>query len=158
RAVTLRLMNFAKSTGIATVVVGHVTKEGELAGPKLLEHMVDTVLMVEGDNDYGTRFLRAQKHRFGSTQELGVFTMTSDGMIEVENPSATFLTQRETPAVGACLTATLEGNRPLLLEVQALLAPGLLGHPRRVCVGVDPARVAMLLAVLDRHGDMFVLD
>jgi DNA repair protein RadA/Sms len=158
RSVAGRLVAFAKSHGLPVVVVGHVTKDGQLAGPRLLEHMVDTVLSFEGEDERPTRLLRATKNRFGDTQELGVFEMTGTGLREVANPSRAFLAERAEQAPGSCVTATLEGSRPLLLEVQALLgaAPG--GSPRRTCVGADPSRVAMLLAVLDRHAGLFVLD
>ncbi len=157
RAVTSALVGFAKTHGVPVVVVGHVTKEGQLAGPRLLEHLVDAVLSFEGDEERAIRMLRATKNRFGSTQELGVFEMRGDGLREIANPSEAFLTDREHPAIGSCVTASLEGSRPLLLEVQALLAAAF-GNPRRTCVGVDPVRLAMLLAVLDRHAGLFVLD
>ncbi len=157
RAVTAQLVAFAKHHGVPVVVVGHVTKDGQLAGPRLLEHLVDAVLSFEGDDERATRLLRATKNRFGSTQELGVFEMRGDGLREISNPSEAFLTNREAPAIGSCVTATLEGSRPLLLEVQALLAASF-GNPRRTCVGVDPVRLAMLMAVLDRHAGLFVLD
>jgi len=157
RAVTSQLVAFAKHHGVPVVVVGHVTKDGQLAGPRLLEHLVDAVLSFEGDEERATRLLRATKNRFGSTQELGVFEMRGDGLREIANPSEAFLTSREAPAIGSCVTATLEGSRPLLLEVQALLAASF-GNPRRTCVGVDPIRLAMLMAVLDRHAGLFVLD
>jgi DNA repair protein RadA/Sms len=157
RAVTSQLVGFAKLHGVPVIVVGHVTKDGQLAGPRLLEHLVDAVLSFEGDDERATRLLRATKNRFGSTQELGVFEMQSAGLREIANPSEAFLTNRDAPAIGSCITATLEGSRPLLLEVQALLAASF-GNPRRTCVGVDPARLAMLLAILDRHVGMFVLD
>ncbi len=157
RAVTSQLVAFAKHHGVPVVVVGHVTKDGQLAGPRLLEHLVDAVLSFEGDEERATRLLRATKNRFGSTQELGVFEMRGDGLREIANPSEAFLTSRESPAIGSCVTATLEGSRPLLLEVQALLAASF-GNPRRTCVGVDPIRLAMLMAVLDRHAGLFVLD
>ncbi|MBK9752234.1 MAG: DNA repair protein RadA [Nannocystis sp.] len=157
RAVTSQLVAFAKHHGVPVVVVGHVTKDGQLAGPRLLEHLVDAVLSFEGDEERATRLLRATKNRFGSTQELGVFEMRGDGLREIANPSEAFLTHREAPAIGSCVTATLEGSRPLLLEVQALLAASF-GNPRRTCVGVDPIRLAMLMAVLDRHAGLFVLD
>ncbi len=158
RAVCAQLISFAKSEGVPVIVVGHVTKDGQLAGPKLLEHMVDAVLAFEGDEDRSTRLLRAAKNRFGSTQELGVFEMTARGLRPIDNPSEALLAERPATAPGSCVTASLEGSRPLLLEVQALLAQSGGGSPRRNCVGVDPSRLAMLMAVLDRHGDLFVLD
>ncbi|MCX4247368.1 DNA repair protein RadA [Paraliomyxa miuraensis] len=158
RAVSTQLVSYAKSAGVPVIVVGHVTKDGQLAGPKLLEHMVDAVVAFEGDEDRSTRLLRATKNRFGSTQELGVFEMTGQGLRPIDNPSEALLAERPAAAPGSCVTASLEGSRPLLLEVQALLAQSMGGSPRRNCVGVDPSRLAMLMAVLDRHGDMFVLD
>jgi DNA repair protein RadA/Sms len=158
RAVAAQLISFAKSQNVPVVLVGHVTKDGQLAGPRLLEHMVDAVLSFEGDDDRATRLLRATKNRFGSTLELGVFEMTQDGLREISNPSEAFLSERPENAPGSCVTASLEGSRPLLLEVQALLAPSSGPNARRNCVGVDPARLAMLMAVLNQHGDLFVLD
>ncbi len=158
RSVTAQLTSFAKREDVPVVVVGHVTKEGQLAGPRLLEHMVDAVLSFEGDDERATRLLRATKNRFGSTQELGVFEMGGEGLLEIENPSEAFLSDGRGAVPGSCVTATLEGSRPLLLEVQALLGQSPGGSPRRTCVGADPARLAMLLAVLDRHAGMFVLD
>lgn len=158
RAVCAQLVSYAKSAGVPVIMVGHVTKDGQLAGPKLLEHMVDAVIAFEGDEDRSTRLLRATKNRFGSTQELGVFEMTAQGLRPIDNPSEALLAERPTAAPGSCVTASLEGSRPLLLEVQALLAQSGGGSPRRNCVGVDPSRLAMLMAVLDRHGDLFVLD
>lgn len=157
RACAAQLVSFAKLHGVPVVLVGHVTKDGQLAGPRVLEHLVDAVLSFEGDEDRALRLLRATKNRFGSTLELGVFEMTGTGLREVANPSAAFLAERPSGAAGSCITASLEGSRPLLLEVQALLAPAY-GSARRNCVGVDPARLAMLLAVLDRHADLPVLD
>jgi DNA repair protein RadA/Sms len=157
KAVIAALVGFAKTHGVPVVVVGHVTKEGTIAGPRLLEHLVDAVLSFEGDEERAIRMLRATKNRFGSTQELGVFEMRGEGLREIINPSEAFITDRDNPAVGSCVTASLEGSRPLLLEVQALLAAAF-GNPRRTCVGVDPVRLAMLLAVLDRHAGTFVLD
>jgi DNA repair protein RadA/Sms len=158
RAVTAQLISTAKSTGVPVIMVGHVTKDGQLAGPRLLEHMVDAVLSFDGDEARALRMLRATKNRFGSTHELGVFEMTGGGLAPIENPSEAFLTQRDVAATGACVTSTLEGSRPLLLEVQALLGPSPGGSPRRTCVGADPARLAMLLAVLDRHAGLFAVD
>lgn len=157
KAVIAALVGFAKTHAVPVVVVGHVTKEGTIAGPRLLEHLVDAVLSFEGDEERAIRMLRATKNRFGSTQELGVFEMRGEGLREIINPSEAFITDRDNPAVGSCVTASLEGSRPLLLEVQALLAAAF-GNPRRTCVGVDPVRLAMLLAVLDRHAGAFVLD
>ncbi len=162
RSVTGHLLSFAKSRNVPVVIVGHVTKEGQLAGPRLLEHMVDAVLAFEGDEERAVRMLRATKNRFGSTAELGVFEMTGRGLREVANPSEAFLADHhgedQAPAIGSVVTASLEGSRPLLLEIQALLGPSPGGSPRRTCVGADPARVGMLLAVLDRHANLFVVD
>ena len=158
RSVTGHLLSWAKSSGVPVVIVGHVTKDGQLAGPRLLEHMVDTVLSFEGDEERAIRMLRASKNRFGSTAELGVFEMTGLGLREIQNPSEAFLGNNSEPAVGSAVTASLEGSRPLLLEVQALLGPSPGGYPRRTCVGADPNRLAMLLAVLDRHAGLHVVD
>jgi DNA repair protein RadA/Sms len=148
RAVTARLMAFAKGRGVATFVVGHVTKEGTIAGPKVMEHMVDTVLYFEGDRTGPYRILRAHKNRFGSAQEIGVFEMDEAGLKAVANPSELFLSQRaEGP--GATVITSLEGSRPILLEVQALVTPAFYGGtPRRTTTGCEPQRVAMLCAVL----------
>lgn len=158
RSVAAQLISHAKNLNVPVVIVGHVTKDGQLAGPRLLEHMVDTVLSFDGDEERATRLLRATKNRFGSTQELGVFEMTGEGLRQIANPSEAFLAERPEGAIGSCVTATMEGSRPLLLEVQALLGPSPGGSPRRTCVGADQSRVAMLLAVLDRHAEQFVLD
>jgi DNA repair protein RadA/Sms len=158
RSVTGHLLSWAKSSNVPVVIVGHVTKDGQLAGPRLLEHMVDAVLSFEGDEERATRMLRASKNRFGSTAELGVFEMTGLGLREIANPSEVFLADHPEQAIGSAVTASLEGSRPLLLEVQALLGPSPGGYPRRTCVGADPNRLAMLLAVLDRHAGLFVVD
>ncbi|MDN5849681.1 MAG: DNA repair protein RadA [Nitrococcus sp.] len=146
------LVRFAKQTGTAVFLVGHVTKEGQLAGPRVLEHMVDTVLYFESDSASRFRLLRAVKNRFGAVNELGVFAMTDSGLREVKNPSAIFLTRHGVPVAGSGIMVTREGTRPLLVEVQALVAGSPLTHPRRVTVGLDGTRLAMLLAVLHRHG------
>jgi DNA repair protein RadA/Sms len=157
RAVAAALVSFAKTQNVPVILVGHVTKDGQLAGPRLLEHMVDAVLSFEGDEDRATRLLRSTKNRFGSTMELGVFEMGGEGLREIPNPSEAFLAERPLSVPGSCVTASLEGSRPLLLEVQALLSDDTSAHPRRNCVGVDPARLAMLMAVLQRHGQQDVL-
>ncbi len=150
------LMRFAKESGVATVVVGHVTKGGNIAGPKTLEHIVDTVLYFEGEPTLDYRLLRATKNRFGSVDELGVFTMTGQGLEPVANPSAVFLGSRAVGAVGTAVTALMEGSRPVLVEVQALAAPSGYGTPQRVATGLDPRRLAVLLAVLEmRAGARF---
>ena len=146
-----RLLRVAKECGIATFLVGHVTKDGSVAGPRVLEHLVDCVLQFEGDRYREHRVLRAVKNRFGSTNELGVFEMTASGLVGVPNPSALF-GRTEEGEIGAAVACTLEGTRPLLLEIQALVAPTDLAMPRRVGTGVDPKRLAMIVAVLARHG------
>ena len=151
RAATLRLMEVAKPTGTAVVLVGHVTKDGTIAGPKALEHLVDAVLTLEGERYAAVRLLRATKNRFGSTEEVGVFEMGDGGMREVADPARAFLTQHAGPAPGSVVAPTLEGSRPLLVEVQALVAAGPGGTPRRTTSGVDANRVALLVAVLGRR-------
>lgn len=146
-----QLVKFAKQTGTALFLVGHVTKEGTLAGPRVLEHMVDTVLYFEGEQDSRYRVIRAVKNRFGAANELGIFAMTDKGLREVSNPSAIFLSRYEKAIPGSVIMATKEGTRPLLVEIQALVDQSYMGNPRRVCVGIDPQRLAMLLAVLNRH-------
>src|SRR6266571_2740940 len=150
REAAARLLRTAKETGVATILVGHVTKDGTVAGPRVLEHLVDCVLQFEGDRYHAHRVLRATKNRFGSTNELGVFEMTGGGLVGVPDPSALFGTTRA-GEVGAAVGCVLEGTRPLLLEVQALVAPSDLALPRRVGTGVDPKRLAMIVAVLSRH-------
>jgi len=149
RACSAALIRLPKSRGFALVLVRHVTKDSTLAGPRVLEHMVDTVLYFEGDRGHQFRILRAVKNRFGATDEIGVFEMTSEGLTEVENPSALFLAERRGNVSGSAVFAGIEGTRPILMEVQALLAPCPGGSPRRAVVGWDSARLSMLLAVLD---------
>ena len=151
REVCAQLMHVAKGTGVSTFVVGHVTKDGAIAGPKTLEHIVDTVLSFEATRGGPYRLLRAQKNRFGSTQELAVFEMRGEGLIEIENPSAFFLSERPQDAPGSIVTACVEGSRPLLVEVQGLCVQTALGTPRRTTLGVDSTRVALLAAVLERR-------
>jgi len=143
------LIRFAKRRGTALFLVGHVTKDGQIAGPRVLEHMVDTVLYFEGDRGHQFRILRAVKNRFGAANEIGVFEMAERGLVEVPNPSALFLAEREAGVSGAAVFAGMEGSRPLLVEIQALVGPSPLGTPRRTVVGWDGARLAMLLAVLE---------
>jgi len=147
----------ARASGAALVLVGHVTKEGTLAGPRVLEHLVDVVLTFEGDRAISHRVLRAQKNRHGSTQEVGIFAMTEAGLAPVANPSELFLAERRAEAPGSCVVPILEGTRPLLLEVQALVAPAGYGTARRTAIGFDDARLALLLAVLARRGGLDVL-
>ena len=149
-----RLMMLAKARGMATFLVGHVTKEGALAGPRVLEHLVDTVLYFEGERHHSYRVLRAVKNRFGSTNELGVFQMGERGLTEVSNPSGFFLTERPKDASGSVITASLEGTRPMLLELQALVAPASFATPRRTVLGADYNRVCLLLAVLEKRAGM----
>jgi DNA repair protein RadA/Sms len=152
RECTLRLMQFSKARGVATFLIGHVTKEGAIAGPRVLEHMVDAVLYLEGERFHSYRLLRGVKNRFGSTNEVGVFEMADSGLQEVANPSAVFLGERDERAPGSAVVVTLEGTRPLLVEVQALTAPtGFGGLPRRTANGVDLNRLHMLLAVLSKR-------
>ncbi len=152
-----RLMQYAKSTGVPTIIVGHVTKDGGLAGPKTLEHLVDVVLQLEGDGG-PYRILRAHKNRFGSTQEIGVFEMRGAGMAEVANPSAHLLAERPVGAPGSVVVASADGARPLLVEIQALVAPASAGVGRRTAAGVDSNRVSLLLAVLAQRAGCDVLD
>ena len=152
------LTRFAKQTGTILLLVGHVTKDGTLAGPKVLEHMIDCSLMLEGSADTRFRTLRGMKNRFGAVNELGVFAMTGEGLKEVKNPSAIFLNRAEEIAAGSLVTVVWEGTRPLLVELQALVDASHFGNPRRVCVGLEANRLAMLLAVLHRHGGIQVGD
>lgn len=145
------LVRYAKQTGTAVFLVGHVTKEGTLAGPRVLEHMVDTVLYFEGDSGSRFRLVRAIKNRFGPVNEIGVFAMQEDGLQQVSNPSAMFLGRQQSPAPGSVVLASQEGTRSLLVEVQALVDQSTLSNPRRLCVGLDASRLAMILAVLHRH-------
>lgn len=151
RECTAKLLRFAKATGIAVIIIGHVTKDGNIAGPRLLEHMVDVVLQFEGDRSYSFRVLRALKNRFGSTSESGIFSMEAGGLIEVANPAGLFLENRAENAPGSVVCACLEGNRPIMVEVQALVAKTPYGMPRRTAVGFDYNRVNMLLAILERR-------
>ncbi len=151
RECAARLVRYAKTTGVPTIAVGHVTKDGTIAGPKTLEHLVDVVLHVEGDGAGAYRIVRAHKNRFGSTQELGVFEMRAGGLVEVPNPSALLLAERPRGAPGSVVVASADGHRPLLVEVQALVAPATAGVGRRTVAGVDANRVALLLAVLQQR-------
>lgn len=151
RECTHYLMRIAKSTHLPIFIVGHVTKEGSIAGPRVLEHMVDTVLYFEGDNYQSFRIVRAVKNRFGSTNEIGIFEMTDAGLIEVANPSALFLSQRPESSSGSLVIATMEGTRPLLVELQALVTSSHLSVPRRMATGLDYNRLALMVAVLDRR-------
>ncbi|WP_288987094.1 DNA repair protein RadA [uncultured Cobetia sp.] len=152
------LTRFAKRTNTVLLLVGHVTKDGSLAGPKVLEHMIDASLLLEGDGDSRFRTLRGQKNRFGAVNELGVFAMVELGLKEVKNPSAIFLSRSEEQSSGSLVMVVWEGTRPILIEVQALLDDSPLGNPRRVAVGLDGNRLSMLLAVLNKHGGLFTGD
>jgi DNA repair protein RadA/Sms len=152
------LIQYAKQTNTVLFLVGHVTKEGNLAGPKVLEHMIDCFIMLEGGNDTKYRILRGQKNRFGAVNELGVFAMTELGLKEVKNPSAIFLARTEEDTPGSLVMVLWEGTRPLLVEIQALVDTSPLGNPRRVTVGLEQNRLAMLLAVLHRHGGLYMAD
>lgn len=157
REATVRLMLMAKRTGIPILLVGHVTKDGAIAGPKLLEHMVDTVLYFEGDRNHIFRILRAVKNRFGSTNEIGVFEMKDKGLDEVANPSTVFLSERPAGAVGSVVTASMEGTRPILVELQALASSTSFGTPRRTILGLDQNRVALLAAVMEKKLGMHLM-
>jgi DNA repair protein RadA/Sms len=156
RECTAELMRIAKTKGIAIFIVGHVTKEGSIAGPRLLEHMVDTVLYFEGERHHTYRILRAVKNRFGSTNEMGIFEMKEAGLEEVENPSEIFLEERSQGAAGSTVVASMEGTRPVLVEVQALISPTSFGNPRRMATGIDHNRVPLLMAVLEKRVGMLL--
>ncbi|HKK16891.1 MAG TPA: DNA repair protein RadA [Gammaproteobacteria bacterium] len=158
RECAAQLVRYAKQTNTTVILIGHVTKEGTLAGPRVLEHMVDTVLYFEGDSSSRYRVIRAVKNRYGAVNELGVFAMTDRGLREVSNPSAIFLSRHEENVSGSVVMVTREGTRPLLVEVQALVDESHLANPRRVTVGLDQNRLAMLLAVLHRHGGIVTYD
>jgi DNA repair protein RadA/Sms len=154
RECTVALMEEAKKKHFCVIVIGHVTKEGLIAGPKILEHIVDTVIQFEGEHHHPFRILRAQKNRFGSTNEIGVFEMHENGLIEVKNPSKLFLSERERKTSGSVVTSSIEGTRPILLEVQALVTPSNFGNPQRVATGFDYRRLAILLAVLEKRAGL----
>jgi DNA repair protein RadA/Sms len=158
RETAAQLVRYAKLTETTVFLVGHVTKEGALAGPRVLEHMVDTVLYFEGEPGSAHRLVRSVKNRFGAVNELGVFAMTDKGLREVRNPSAIFLSRHDQPVPGSVVLVTREGTRPMLVEVQALVDQSPLANPRRVAVGLEQNRLAMLLAVLHRHGGVAMFD
>jgi DNA repair protein RadA/Sms len=158
RECAAQLTRIAKQTGMTVILVGHVTKEGALAGPRVLEHIVDTVLYFEGDTHSSFRLVRAIKNRFGAVNELGVFAMTERGLRGVANPSALFLSQHDSAVAGSCVLVTQEGSRPLLVEIQALVDTAHVPNPRRLSVGLDPNRLALLLAVLNRHASVSCFD
>ncbi len=155
---TARLMTYAKEHNVPVVLVGHVTKDGEMAGPKILEHMVDVVLELTGDRYHDLRLLRTQKNRFGATDEVGVFRMEEVGMVQVDNPSEVFLSERMDNGAGSCVTVVMEGTRPVLVEVQALVVGSELPVPRRVAQGIDVRRVQILLGVLQKHARASLAD
>ena len=154
RECAARLMLFAKKSGIPVFIIGHVTKEGAIAGPRVLEHIVDTVLYFEGDRGHPYRILRTVKNRFGSTNEIGVFEMTDAGLSEIENPSELFLAERPLNVSGSTVIASIEGTRPLMVEIQALVSPTTFGMPRRTSIGVDFNRVNLLTAVLEKNAGL----
>ncbi|RDU34882.1 DNA repair protein RadA [Neobacillus piezotolerans] len=156
RECTAELMRIGKTKGVAIFIVGHVTKEGNIAGPRLLEHMVDTVLYFEGERHHTYRILRAVKNRFGSTNEMGIFEMKEAGLEEVENPSEIFLEERSRGAAGSTVVASMEGTRPVLVEIQALISPTSFGNPRRMATGIDHNRVPLLMAVLEKRVGMLL--
>ncbi|MCK8625009.1 DNA repair protein RadA [Apilactobacillus sp. M161] len=156
KAITAELMNIAKSNGITVFVVGHVTKGGAIAGPKTLEHMVDTVLYFEGDMHHSYRILRAVKNRFGSTDELGIFEMRGEGLKEVSNPSEVFLEERLKNATGSAIVVSMEGTRPILVEIQALITQSVFGNAQRTATGLDRNRVALLMAVLEKRAGLML--
>jgi DNA repair protein RadA/Sms len=158
RECAAQLARHAKKSGTALFIIGHVTKDGAIAGPRVLEHIVDTVLYFEGDPNSAFRLVRAIKNRFGAVNELGVFAMTDKGLRAVSNPSALFLQRHEKDVAGSCVLATLEGTRPLLVEIQALVDAAHAPNPRRLCVGLEQNRLAMLLAVLHRHAGIATMD
>jgi len=151
RLVTEKLLRFAKITRTPIILIGHVTKDGDLAGPRLLSHLVDVVLTLEGDPHRDFRLLRTTKNRFGATSEVGVFEMKENGLIEVKNPSAAFLEGRAENPIGSCIAVTVEGTRPLLVEVQALTSPSVFGYPKRTASGFDLNRLQLIVAVLQKH-------
>ncbi len=149
-------MRVCKSKGITTIIIGHVTKEGNIAGPRVLEHMVDTVLYLEGERYFSYRILRGVKNRFGSTNEIGMFEMQDKGMCEITNPSDILISDREDNPSGSCIVATMEGTRPLLVELQALTAQTVFGYPRRTANGIDYNRLTLLIAVLEKRAGMML--
>lgn len=157
RECAARLMHYAKSTGTSILLVGHVTKEGTIAGPRVLEHLVDTVLYFEGEREHPYRILRAVKNRYGSTNEIGVFEMHESGLKEVDNPSEIFLSERPIGASGSVVTPSIEGTRPILVEIQALVSPCNFGVPRRTTIGIDYNRVSLLVAVLEKRAGLNIL-
>ena len=154
REITARIMKICKTNQITTIIIGHVTKEGNIAGPRVLEHMVDTVLYIEGERYFSYRILRGVKNRFGSTNEVGMFEMQNEGMVEITNPSSILISDREDNPPGSVIVASMEGTRPLLIELQALTTPSVFGIPKRAANGIDYNRLTMLIAVLEKKSSM----
>ena len=154
REITARIMKLCKTNGMTTIIIGHVTKEGNIAGPRVLEHMVDTVLYLEGERYFSYRILRGVKNRFGSTNEVGMFEMQNEGMVEITNPSAVLISEREDNPAGSVIVASMEGTRPLLIELQALTTPSIFGMPRRNANGIDYNRLTLLMAVLEKKAGL----
>ena len=150
REITSRIMRMCKDNGITTIIIGHVTKDGNIAGPRVLEHMVDTVLYLEGERYFSYRILRSVKNRFGSTNEVGMFEMKNEGMVEITNPSSILISERNDNPAGSVIVASMEGTRPLLIELQALTTPSIFGFPKRTANGIDYNRLAVLIAVLEK--------
>ena len=154
REITSQVMRVCKSRQITTIIIGHVTKEGNIAGPRVLEHMVDTVLYIEGERYFSYRILRGVKNRFGSTNEIGMFEMQEEGMCEIENPSDILISEREDNPSGSCIVSSMEGTRPILVEIQALTAQTIYGYPKRTANGIDYNRLAVLIAVLEKKAGL----
>ena len=154
REITARVMKMCKQANITTIIIGHVTKDGNIAGPRVLEHMVDTVLYLEGERYFSYRILRGVKNRFGSTNEIGMFEMQNEGLVEIKNPSSILISEREGNPPGSVIVVSLEGTRPLLLELQALSVPSVFGMPRRNAIGIDYNRLTLLMAVLEKRAGM----
>ena len=154
REITARVMKMCKQKGITTIIIGHVTKDGNIAGPRVLEHMVDTVLYLEGERYFSYRILRGVKNRFGSTNEIGMFEMQNEGLIEITNPSQILISEREGNELGTIVVTTIEGTRPLMLEMQALTTPSVFGLPRRNAIGIDYNRLTLLVAVLEKQAGL----
>ena len=154
REITARVMRMCKDKGITTIIIGHVTKDGNIAGPRVLEHMVDTVLYLEGERYFSYRILRSVKNRFGSTNEVGMFEMKNEGMVEIKNPSSVLISDRSDNPAGSVIVATIEGTRPLLIELQALTTPSVFGFPKRTANGIDYNRLAVLIAVIEKRAGL----
>ncbi len=156
REITSQVMRVCKSRAITTIIIGHVTKEGNIAGPRVLEHMVDTVLYLEGERYFSYRILRGVKNRFGSTNEIGMFEMREEGMCEITNPSEVLISEREENPAGACVVSSMEGTRPILVELQALTTQTIYGYPKRTANGIDFNRLAVLIAVLEKKAGLML--